>query len=170
MKLRGWICQPLYMSITAHYMSFIAALILQKSATSFARLQYLNMVISISWWVQYIQLYTKAFLFWGIAQCTRKNSSYWKFVRIVESWIEETCHNVMKESQSTSNLCFIYFLTRKLYWKFNNFGISSWVGACKLTNARFVDNKERWHVWRAALASSLKPFFFFWIVDHYTKY
>ena len=57
----------------------------KKSGTSFARLQYLNMVISISWWVQYIQLYTKTFLFWGIAQCTRKNSSYWKFVRIVDA-------------------------------------------------------------------------------------
>ena len=77
-----------------------------------------------------------------------------------QSWIEETCHNVMKESQSTSNLHVIHFLTRKLHWKFNNFGISSWVGACKLTNARFVDSKERWHVWTAALTSSLKPFFF----------
>ena len=57
----------------------------KKSGTSFARLQYLNMVISISWWVQYIQLYTKTFFLWGIAQCTRKNSSYWKFVRIVDA-------------------------------------------------------------------------------------
>ena len=35
-----------------------------------------------------------------------------------QSWIEETCHNVMKESQSTSNLHVIYFLTGKLHWKF----------------------------------------------------